>query len=71
MIVGIIYFSGLFIALVMILILSWNEYKKGNDISDLPTALCMSALSWLTVLMFAFAYKEIYKSIFQKWFKKD
>lgn len=67
----IVYFSGMFLAIILILVLAHYEKQRGSKIDDLPVALCLSAFSWVTVLLFILSYKDTYKKIFRGWFNKD
>lgn len=67
----IVYFSGMFLAIILILVLAHYEKQRGGKIDDLPVALCLSAFSWVTVLLFILAYKDTYRIILKNWFKKD
>ena len=71
MVLTVIYFSGVLIALLLISILAHYMKKNGDDIDDYPLAMCLSILSWLTIILFLVAYKQKYKTIFENTFKKD
>lgn len=68
---AIIYFIGMIVSVILILILAHYEKKKGESIEDLPVVLCMCIWSWFCVFLFALGYKDTYKKIFRGWFKKD
>ena len=66
---AIVYFTGLLLAVVLILVLAYYEKQRGDNIDDLPIALCMAGFSWLTVLLFVLAYKDTYRTILKNHIK--
>lgn len=69
MLFWILYFSGILVSIILILILAYHFKKEGDTIEDLPASIYLSLLSWVMVVAFIIIYKQIYLNMLKNLFK--